>query len=127
MYTEVKLMDLAARVFEMDANDHIDFVNGDEYTASMYGGWCGIRKLTDYFDNCNQMYLIGHYGCGASPRMYSLSEWDNYIGNDYWKLAKGDFPTELEKVSLIARAIADYMDCEFGERICETMTIDEEV
>ena len=127
MYTEVKLMDLATRVFEMDDNDHIDFVNGNEFTASLYGGWCGICKLPDYFDNCNQMYLIGHYGCGARPRMYSLSEWDNYIGNDYWKIAKENYPTDKEAIDLIARAIADYIDYEFGERIEEVMTIDEEI
>ena len=127
MYIEVKLMDLAARASELTDGEHIDFANGNADDVDRYGGWCGIRRLTDYFGNDSPIYLIGHYGALASTKLYMLCEWDPRIGDDYWKLAKGDFPMELEKISLIARAIADYMDCEFGERICETMTIDEEV
>lgn len=128
MYEEVKLMELARRAYELEAGERIDFAMGDSYDAEIYGGWCGILRERDCFDTDDMYYLIGHYGSYASTKMYRLDEYDPRIGSSFSTLCKKvDYPTDKELIAVLAKAIADYCDLEFGGvSYCETYTIDVE-
>ena len=76
---EMKIMDLARLIYQMDEGDVIGFASGDEATAERSGGWMGIQKLNP-FDNDNLIYIIGHYGGEANTYLYHISEYDEHIG-----------------------------------------------
>lgn len=44
MITNLKLMDFAKRVNEMEVGETIDFANSDIDVAEWYGGWCGVKR-----------------------------------------------------------------------------------
>lgn len=111
---EMKLMDLAKMVNEMNVGDVIAFANGYKEEAERNGGWCGVKKI-DEFDNDNPMYLVSHYGGEAECRLYHINEWDPTIG-DFCnkKLARyvngmWEQPTEIDWIDCCARMIANYL------------------
>ena len=133
MYTEVKLMDLARRAFELGNGEVIDFANKTETGADWYGGWMGIKRI-DEFDNDNMQYLIGYYGGECNVRLYTISEYDNRIGEFCEERFGYDFVhkcwrggSDAQKyIDCIARAIADFL-LDFEGVVSETITINEEI
>ena len=133
MYTEMKLMDLARRAYELDNGEVIDFANKGADEAEWYGGWMGIKRLNE-FDNDNLQYLIGYYGGECNARFYAISEYDERIGEfceeklgyDFamklWRAGEGD----QKYIDCIAKAIADFL-LDYEGNVSETITVDEEI
>ena len=131
MTTDLKLMDLARRVSEMEVGDTIDFANSDSDGAEWYGEWCGIKRI-DVFDNDNMQFLIGHYGSEANTRFYQISEYDPQIGDfcaeHLNRYVDGQWvgSTTEDYILCIARMIADF--CEyFDGSVNDVMCVDEEI
>lgn len=129
MYTEMKLMDLARRVYEANTDEVIDFVNGSGDDAEWYGGWMGIKKI-EAFDNDNIILLIGHYGGEANTRLYALSEYDPRIGDFCEPRLRWCLGAEAKKhrqdidfIECIAKAIADFLIDYWGS-VSETIAVD---
>lgn len=111
---EGKLADLAFMIDDLKVGEYIDFGNGTADDVGNYGGWCGVRRVSDYYDSDVTMYVIGHYGSYASTKLYSLCEYDDMIGDFCAK--------DFDVVHQIMAMIADYLEREFGETVCSTMT-----
>ena len=132
MYSEMKLMDLARRVYEASDDEVIDFTNGDTVDAEFCGGWMGIKKI-NAFDNDNVILLIGLYGGEANTRLYAISEYDDRIG-DFCSCYMGRYekyvgwirPSDNDYVVCIAKAVADFL-IDYWGCVSETITVDEEV
>lgn len=126
---EVTLMELATEIYNKgDAleTEVIDFAVGDAEEVEQYGGWCGIRKVHDYFDADVPMYLIGHYGSEITL-MYSISEYDHRIGEKVDKLMRDGYTLTPEAtVACIAEMITDYFSMEFGEAEIDVITMEVE-
>lgn len=129
-YKDVTLMELATEVYNMGDDLEtrpIDFANCDADEVERSGGWCGIRKIHDYFDTDAPMYIIGHYGNEASTHMYSISEYDHRIYEKAGKLMRDGYTLAPEAtVECIVEMIADYLDLEFGEKVMDVMVMDVE-
>ena len=112
MIKEMKLMDLAKIVNEMNIGDVIAFANGDGEEAERNGGWCGAKRI-DEFSNDNPMYLVSHYGGEAECVLYHLSEYDPRIGDfcsprlEY--RLDGKNRKEKDWVECCAKMIANYL------------------
>ena len=130
-YKEMKLMDLAKLVNDMNVDDVIDFVNGDSESAVWYGGWCGIKRVNP-FDNDNPQYLIGYYGGEANTRFYAISEYDPRIGDfcakrlEHWDYVNEKYvkPKEENWIACVARMIADFV-LDYDGAVSEVITVDD--
>ena len=104
---EMKIMDLARLIYQMDKGDVIDFASGDEDTVFFYGGWMGVQKINP-FDNDNLIYIIGHYGGEAETYLYHISEYDEHIG-DFCARELHDWRNRTDEnyVNCIAKMLVD--------------------
>lgn len=114
---EMKLIDLAKMVNNLRVGECIDFCPGTAEDAERYGGWCGVKRISE-FDNDNPMYLVSRYGGEAECVLYHLSEYDYRIGNfcaprlEY--RLDGKNRKENDWVECCARMIADYLETHMG-------------
>ena len=119
MEKEMKLMDLAYLISQMEIGSVIDFATG---SAEYCCGWIGIKRI-DEFDNDNPMYLVGHYGGEANVVLYHMSEYDHRIGDFCEPRISWGRYTEEGFIECCGRMIADYLE-DYWEGVTETITVD---
>ena len=113
MCKEMKLMDLAYLVNQLEVGQVIDFAPGTKEDVEDFGGWCGVKRI-DEFDNDNPMFLVSHYGGECECVLYHLSEYDPRIGDfceprlEY--RLDGKNRKEKDWIECCARMLADYME-----------------
>lgn len=126
---EMKIMDLARMIFDMDKNKVIDFAAGTKEEVEQYGLWCGIRYFNP-FDNENLVYVVGFYGGEGNTRLYNISEYDNYIGKfcekELYYPYGGSFPSDEKFINCIAKMLVDFFD-NYGICIPDIVTVETEV
>lgn len=105
---EMKIMDLARLIYQMDEGDVIDFASGDEDTVERWGGWMVVQKFNP-FDNDNLIYVIGRYGGEADTYLYHISEYDEHIG-DFCERELRDWcnRTDENYINCIAKMLVNF-------------------
>ena len=123
---EMKLMELAKLVNDMKVGEVIDFANGDEEEVERYAGWCGVKRIDEFY-NDNPMYLVSHYGGECECVLYHLSEYDPRIGDfcDPRLRCYNRTITEKDWIECCARMLADYLETHM-DGVAEVITVDVE-
>lgn len=129
---EMKLMELAAMVNDMEIGEVIDFACGTEDEAEWCGRWCGIKRISE-FSNDNPMYIVSHYGGEAEANLYHISEYDHRIG-DFCEKELGyryrlfESITEEEAnqkwINCCAKMIADYIETWGDGSVPDVITVE---
>lgn len=111
----MKLADLSLLVSKMGQDSIIDFASGTMDDAEKYGGWCGIKRCSEFCPD-NEMFIIGHYGGDAYVKLYHISSYDDRIGDFVEKYYDNE-------VMCISKMLADFMQFYDGG-VSEIITVE---